>query len=522
MASAAAQRVIATVPTTGHFPTALAINTVTNRIYVVNQSGTVDVLDGATNSIIATLSVSSPANSQLAVNEVTNKIYATDPFAGTLSVIDGNTDTITAVVNFGVGIGRLAINPVTDRIYVTTNRRAVNVITGETVNTVSVVDGATNSILADLPIGQFANSIVVNPATNKIYVGGQPLSNNPAVVVIDGATNSIVTGAFEPNNSGVSALAINKTANVIFASAFNEVMVLNGASNTFFLNSTLFIIHVPGAGAIAANEATNETYVAGAPSSLSVLGGGNPPAATSLLVGDGPIDIAIDQATNRIYVPASQGNILTVIDGRDHSIITSLATGSFPVAVAVNPVTNRIYVCNQGDSSITVVDGTDVAQQGPPGPPGPIGPQGPKGDPGPVGPQGPQGPAGPQGPPGPVGPQGPMGPAGSQTWSSYIAATNHTGTYVAKFTPGNNITVTRIEAEAIVPPAGCQNHAVVQISDGTPAATATLTLSSDETDSGPLSVNYSAGAPIRLSIVPSSGCTVHASEVNIVVQYQGR
>jgi YVTN family beta-propeller protein len=58
--SAMAQKVVATVPTTGFSPSALAINTVTNRIYILNQSGgTVDVLDGSTNTIAATIPVSS-------------------------------------------------------------------------------------------------------------------------------------------------------------------------------------------------------------------------------------------------------------------------------------------------------------------------------------------------------------------------------------------------------------------------------------------------------------------------------
>jgi YVTN family beta-propeller protein len=149
--SAIAQKVVATVPTSGFSPNALAINTVTNRIYILNQSGgTVDVLDGLTNSIVATVPVS-PSISRLAVNETTNKVYVIDPFAGSLSIIDGTTNTVTGSVTFGVRIGALAINPLTNRIYVTTNRSAVNVITGLTNGTVSVLDGTTNSILADVP-----------------------------------------------------------------------------------------------------------------------------------------------------------------------------------------------------------------------------------------------------------------------------------------------------------------------------------------------------------------------------------
>jgi hypothetical protein len=217
-------------------------------------------------------------------------------------------------------------------------------------------------------------------------------------------------------------------------------------------NFSFSIVHLSNTSALAVNEATNETYFVGFPSSLFVLGGFNffnPPVLSPLLVGDGPGDVAINQATNGIYIPASQGNILTVIDGRDHSIITSLSTGISPVAVAVNPVTNRIYVCNSGDSSVTVVDGTDVAQQGQPGPPGPIGPQGPTGPQGLQWPPGPQGPQGLQGPIGPIGPQGPIGPAGSQVWNAYLAQAAKNSANVARFTPANDIVLTRIEADAV-------------------------------------------------------------------------
>jgi YVTN family beta-propeller protein len=201
-ASAIAQKIVTTVPTTGFAPSALAINTVTNRIYILNQSsGTVDVLDGSTNTIVATVPVS-PSISHLAVNESTNKIYVVDSFAGSLSVIDGATSVVTATVTFGVRIGVLAINPSTNRIYVTTSRSAVNVITGPTNGTVSVLDGTTNSILADVPIAPFANALAVNAVTNRIYVGGQPQnSTSPSVEVIDGSTNSVIASAWRLEQS---------------------------------------------------------------------------------------------------------------------------------------------------------------------------------------------------------------------------------------------------------------------------------------------------------------------------------
>lgn len=521
-ASGIGQRVIATVPTTGFSPAALAINTVTNKIYIVNQSGgTVDVLDGSTNSIVATVPLSSSI-ARVAVNENTNKVYVVDPFAGSLWVIDGNTNTVTGSVSFGVRIGVLAINPLTNRIYVTTSR-SVNLITGPTVGTVSVIDGGSNSIVADIPITLFASALAINTNTNRIYVGGQPQnSGSPSVDVIDGSTNTVIAGAFDPNGGGVVTVAVNKATNTIYAAGQFEALALNGFTNAFIINGGLQILHVLNTTAMAVNETTNETYFAGSPSTLSVTGGLSfftPPSLSTILVGDGPTDVAINQVTNRIYIPAGTGNILTVIDGRDHSFVTSLPVGNFPAAVAVNPVTNRIYVCNAGDSTVTVVDGTDVAQQGAPGPAGPAGPPGPAGA---QGPQGLQGPEGPQGPQGPVGPQGPIGPAGSQVWNAYIPQAAKNTANVARFTPANDITLTRIEADAVIPPSGCTNNFLLQLSDGTLAGTKTLALAADENDSGPLSVNYSAGSTLRLAVVPPSGCVTPASSINVVIQYHAR
>jgi DNA-binding beta-propeller fold protein YncE len=311
-------------------------------------------------------------------------------------------------VTFGVRLGALAINPLTNRIYVTTNKSAVNVITGLTNGDCQRPRWNNEQHSCRCAIAPTATVLAVNTATNRIYVGGQPPnSTSPSVVVIDGSNNSVIATAGDSNNPvGVQGLAINKTTNTIYAASSAEAFVLNGASNNFINNFSFSIVHLSNTSALAVNEATNETYFVGFPSSLFVLGGFNffnPPVLSPLLVGDGPGDVAINQATNGIYIPASQGNILTVIDGRDHSIITSLSTGISPVAVAVNPVTNRIYVCNSGDSSVTVVDGTDVAQQGQPGPPGPI------------------------------------GPAGSQVWNAYLAQAAKNSANVARFTPANDI-----------------------------------------------------------------------------------
>src|SRR5664279_3460311 len=78
-----AQQVIATVPV-GQGPQAGAVNPVTNKTYVPNtcgndsschtHSGTVAVIDGVNDSVIAIVPVGSAPNA-VSVNSITNKIY---------------------------------------------------------------------------------------------------------------------------------------------------------------------------------------------------------------------------------------------------------------------------------------------------------------------------------------------------------------------------------------------------------------------------------------------------------------
>ena len=78
-------------------PAAVAVNPVTNKIYVANcSSNNVTVIDGATN---ATTHGAPPGTIlvAVAVNPVTNKIYVANYGSNNVTVIDGATNATTTV-----------------------------------------------------------------------------------------------------------------------------------------------------------------------------------------------------------------------------------------------------------------------------------------------------------------------------------------------------------------------------------------------------------------------------------------
>src|SRR4029077_3429882 len=102
----------------------------TNKIYVANfNNGTVTVIDGTTN-LSSTVPVGANPYS-LAINPVTNKIYVTN--SGGITIMDGATNS-TTLVSAGSGPRAVAVNSVTNKIY------AANFSS----NDVTVIDGATN------------------------------------------------------------------------------------------------------------------------------------------------------------------------------------------------------------------------------------------------------------------------------------------------------------------------------------------------------------------------------------------
>ena len=95
----------------------------------------------------------------IAVNPVTNKIYvANDIIAHHVTVIDGASNTTTTVAT-GIGMNALAVNPVTNKIYVA-NFDSDNV---------TVINGANNTTAA-VAAGSVPFAVAVNAVTNQIYV----------------------------------------------------------------------------------------------------------------------------------------------------------------------------------------------------------------------------------------------------------------------------------------------------------------------------------------------------------------
>src|SRR6185437_1595028 len=203
----------------------VAVNPQTNMIYVLdaatNNHGYISVIDGKTNSIVNTFSWGGFSQNGIGVNPTTNQIYVsntitTTPPPNSVSVIDGSTYQVVSTIP-DASYGYLAVNPITNRIYVADG----GYYSSGNGNTVSVIDGQTNTVSSKVQVGQFPFGIGINTVTNKIYVGN---AVSATVSVIDGGSPIVPSPPTGLAATTVSSSQISLSWNVPSDSGVSAIM----------------------------------------------------------------------------------------------------------------------------------------------------------------------------------------------------------------------------------------------------------------------------------------------------------
>ncbi|MGB9336226.1 MAG: Ig-like domain repeat protein [Candidatus Acidiferrales bacterium] len=386
----------------GQFPNAVAVNPVTNKIYIANSgSNDVTVVDGATNTVSTINDTHATSPVAIAVNSLTNVVYVANNGSNNVSVFSGAIGStpaayVTTITNGnGLGPSAIAVDANLNQVYVanstsgnitiingatnaitatrasgtTPSAVAVNSATGFFYvanagdNTVAIFNGNTNVIAGSASMGSGATpfAIAVNEATDQVYV-----SNNGTntVIQIDGGTQAITGGPISNGNAlGLQGIAVNPVTNQIFVAANSgNTLVINGPGNsTAIVNDQ----NASGGIGITVDSITNTVYVANFNGTVTEFNGSNPSTVFNFATGGSTQAIAVNPATHRAYAACNLSNgAFTVIDGAALIPTTITPTDSAPVAIGVNPVTNLIYVANSGDNDVTVINGATNTIQG--------------------------------------------------------------------------------------------------------------------------------------------------------------
>ncbi|MBK8969016.1 MAG: beta-propeller fold lactonase family protein [Lewinellaceae bacterium] len=212
--------VVATIPV-GTDPQGVSVSPDGSRVYITNRvSNTVSVIDAATNTVIAAIPVG-PMPIPITVNPAGNTVYVgTD---NGLVVIDAGTNTVSATLPLSITPRGIVVHPDGSRIYVS---QADILGTG-----VSVIDAGSNTLITTIPfpVGKGAEGIAISPDGSWLYVANQ---SSDEVTVIETATNTIV--ATIPVGDSPHSVVVSPDGSRVYTTNENtgDVSVIDAATNT--------------------------------------------------------------------------------------------------------------------------------------------------------------------------------------------------------------------------------------------------------------------------------------------------
>lgn len=235
----------------GTRPLNLAVNEADDTVYIADDS-TLDrllIANLRTGILDDSVAVASGSGS-VAVNQIDDTVYAAAREfleGGTsLAIIDGRTQSLLSPVTVGLGPFGVAVNNADDTVYVANSRAT----------TISVVNGITGSV-STINNSVSPTRIAVNQNDDTVYVTNRGNGSVPGTVsIIDGATNTI-TGTVTVGR-GPESVAVDQVDDTVFVvnRLSNNVSVINGRTgirtdDTITVGSSPYGVAIDGAGANA-------------------------------------------------------------------------------------------------------------------------------------------------------------------------------------------------------------------------------------------------------------------------------
>jgi YVTN family beta-propeller protein len=270
----------------------------------------------------------------LGFNSANHRLYAVDQDADRVLVLAG--DRTQSSIPVGKQPNSIAIDPGINRIYV------VNVGSGN----VSVIDGSSNRVVATVPTDVRPYAIGMDTSLHRAYVTNT-FSNK--ITVVDGATNK--AQQLEGGSKDFVENDVRRHRAFFISHEDPALTILDADRSTH--REDLGLSHPWG---LAVDEQRGIVYVTeiGKDTLIAYHEGGGKTDQVS--TGSMPDAVAIDEATNRIYVANYEGDSVTVIDGATMKAMATVAVGTHPQALAVDGKRHRVFVANTHSDNVTVID----------------------------------------------------------------------------------------------------------------------------------------------------------------------
>jgi YVTN family beta-propeller protein len=366
-----------------------------NRIYIRGRtSADVTVVDAASCEPVAAIQMN-PNPRLVCYAELQDKLYCSDDASGLIAVINCSTDSLERriftpawdlgspvyssgsnklyysaylsnsdallVVNCAHDSFEAALpmnfdaapaivyNPAMDRIYWAGNL-------GE--STVVVVDCAGDSVVGEVPVGQYPCALACNPDSNRVYCASYR-ADSLFISAIDCAADS-VTGAVSIRSGyyyGPLVMCYVQSRDVVCCGTGDSIVVVDGAATQ--------VVGYARPGGIPSkfhlDRASNKLYCL-LPSSddLAVIDCRDMSLEAKIRLAAQLSDMAFDSVANRLWATSPNFGCISLVDGRTNRFLGLLEAGQTPGDITWVPQHRRMYAVDQKGQAIFVFRDTSL------------------------------------------------------------------------------------------------------------------------------------------------------------------
>ena len=334
-------------------PDVMGWNPANDRVYCAvgypDAFGAAAVIDGANNVLLDSVRLRCQMPGGIAVDAGRNRVF----FAGSsyypveeslITVISGANDSILREIPVGGAPKAICYNPVGNKLYCA-SQNASNIV---------IVDCSTYTIRAtrSVPSGPF--DMLYAPEVNKVYCAERGTRGSPnfMVTVIDGTTDSILRTVFVGHY--VHAICYNPVDRKVYsADEFDGTVTVIDAT----VDTVLARITVGGSPfSLCWNPLLDRVYCADASlGSMSVIDGVTDELAGSVALAGPAWQSLVDSARGKLYCTIYLDNKVAVLDARTNALLETIDVGQSPHYMCHNPVDGRVYVGNSEEKTVSVI-----------------------------------------------------------------------------------------------------------------------------------------------------------------------
>ncbi len=287
---------------------------------------------------------SSPITATVTVTPInTGFAYIANSGSGTVSVINVVTNTLATTITMPSDPYCICTSPDGSKVYVGCD----NGTTSET--SIAVINTSTNTVTSSMPLKSYGNPLgmIISPDGVMLYVLNSEFGT---VTVVNTATNAII--AVISVGTSPHGIAISPDGSKVYVSNqfTDNLSVINTATNTVVANVTI------GSSPDIAISPNGTIYASIlSPNSVSVINPITYAVIAQIPVSSDPTVLVVSPDGTRVYV-ATGTTTVSVINTSTNTVIATITAGGDAGGISISPDGQFVYITNLVLNSVSVIN----------------------------------------------------------------------------------------------------------------------------------------------------------------------